>query len=476
MTKPIVYRQPPVAGGSPLTIVVDANVTSGVAPLGVIFDATGTTHADSGIDTFRSIAYSHDFGDSGAGSWTYYGVDSDKNVHRGGPLTAHVYETPGTYTYKVRGLDANGNVDQQEITITVTDPDTVYAGTDTICISTGTDMTGAPAGATQLTNQTSWPAESDNKRYLLRRGDDFSSFGAWSISGRTGVYIGAYGSGAKPIMDRFTGTYSYCRRVDLDMRSSLVGTKGTGTIGEDLGTGSYNVYCRNEWSNGALFAVIGSDGGDTGKARQGVVFYDCSVASTASTYPNNTGYGMYFVAGSYFAFLGWSFNSNLNYHPIRIPRGYKGVFQHCLCAVTNGDSSGNNGYDLFKWHAEGLDNWPADNNFTGLNPASAYGSIEENQFGNGTEAFSEAVTVEPQNDASAEGMEYFMMARNKFLKNFGTDFALGGRYLVARGNFMSSPATGSPNYNTNHHAGSLPPEWLGPYYTSDSDPTFSDPG
>ena len=40
-----------------------ASRTIGVAPLAVHFDATGTTHSDSGVDPFHDLYYMFDFGD-----------------------------------------------------------------------------------------------------------------------------------------------------------------------------------------------------------------------------------------------------------------------------------------------------------------------------------------------------------------------------------------------------------------------------
>ena len=146
-----------VGGGGVITPSVSAARTSGVAPLYVNFDATGTTStlitdADPNVQRARrnqELFYAHDFGDTGAGTWAN-GVQSSGLTSKNagyGPVTGHVFETPGTYT--VTSVITDGvNSETVTNTITVQDPNTVYAGAATICISHSGNFTGAPSGAT----------------------------------------------------------------------------------------------------------------------------------------------------------------------------------------------------------------------------------------------------------------------------------------------------------------------------------------
>ena len=143
---------------SSVTAALSASRTSGPAPLAVFFDATGTTSSDGTVNTWRQVGYSFNFGDSEV-NWSTTG--NSKNVQRGGPLAAHVFESAGTYTVKVCARDSSGgsndgDTDQTSIEITVTDPDTVYSGTSTVCLSISGTFTGAPEGATQSTIS-AWP-------------------------------------------------------------------------------------------------------------------------------------------------------------------------------------------------------------------------------------------------------------------------------------------------------------------------------
>ncbi|MCK5922621.1 MAG: fibronectin type III domain-containing protein, partial [Methylococcales bacterium] len=135
------------------------------APCPIHFDATGTTDSIES-QPFRKLRYDFTFGDPSAGNHIRTG--KPRNTQNGGPLAAHVYDAPGTYTATLLVGD-----DSAQQVITVTDPDTNWSGTDTVCISTSTSMAGCPSGAQQLTNQSTWPSFASNKRYLLRAGQSF---------------------------------------------------------------------------------------------------------------------------------------------------------------------------------------------------------------------------------------------------------------------------------------------------------------
>lgn len=186
-----------------ITINVQTNRVSGVAPLAVFFDAKGTT-ADGVTQPFGDLEYVWNFGDPGSGDWLY-GAKADKeskNVERG-PIAMHVFENPGSYTVELTVKDVNGLTATHQIEITVDDPDVVFAGTNTIAVSTGTDFTGAPPGSDHWTVATisdlSGPAITPNRRILLKRGD------VWPTAnlglGNTGngpIHLGCWGNPSDP--------------------------------------------------------------------------------------------------------------------------------------------------------------------------------------------------------------------------------------------------------------------------------------
>lgn len=181
--------------------------TSGVAPLAVFFDASGTT--DIGVTTrpFHDLEYTWSFGDPSSGTWASGakpGVSSKNSAT--GPVAAHVFETPGTYTVTLTAFDGTSTA-STTTTITVQDPDTVFAGTDTICINaSGSDFTGCPSGADTSTNSNFVTALSANlathKRILFKRGDTFTAAASAAITVDGPGIIGAFGVGAAPVVQK----------------------------------------------------------------------------------------------------------------------------------------------------------------------------------------------------------------------------------------------------------------------------------
>ncbi len=185
-----------------------ASRVTGVAPLAVFFDATGTT-ATTTLLPFHELEYRWHFGDigPGAGTWPTGSRPGVSNrTEATGPVAAHVFETPGTYTVCLTVTDGTNTADGA-VTITVLDPDVVFSGTNTICFSNGSSFTGCPNGARLESSSTDFATvlglAATGKRLLLERG------GLWTASA-SGVVrftgpgtLGAYpvnGAGARPIV------------------------------------------------------------------------------------------------------------------------------------------------------------------------------------------------------------------------------------------------------------------------------------
>ena len=178
--------------------------TSGVAPLLVSFEnsdapaSTGTT-----LSTFHTNEHRWDFGDTNAGSWATSG--KPKNVALG-PVSAHVFETAGTYTVTLTERSADGTVIGSDTeTITVSDPESVYTGTLTTCVNKvgDADFTGCPTGAAQinnddLTTSAVTSAAGNGERLLLKRGSAWSVASVPAFPSSTGTTIGAYGTCTTP--------------------------------------------------------------------------------------------------------------------------------------------------------------------------------------------------------------------------------------------------------------------------------------
>lgn len=168
-----------------------ASRTSGPAPLAVHFDATGTTSTLTTIP-FHEPTYTFEFGDPDSGMWALTGAD--KNSQAGGPLAAHVFDQPGTYTVSVAASFA-GETSTTSVEIEVTDPGAHWPGSATIAVSGAGDFRGAPEGA-EL--RTSLPPSFAGKRVLLRRGEVFSAIGLPGDS--DDVQLAPFGDGPKPVV------------------------------------------------------------------------------------------------------------------------------------------------------------------------------------------------------------------------------------------------------------------------------------
>ena len=212
-----------------------SSTASGVGPFGVMFDAQATTSTHT-TNHFRELDFYWDFGDVGSGDWAY-GNQAHANVKSRnigyGPQAAHVYEGAGTYvaTLYVRAVTAANAVllKMETYSITAQNPTVIYAGTDTIVISRAGNFAGKPDGAQEIQTQ-AWSdakghMETANKRVLLRTGESWTNNSAVSIA--TGVTVGSFGGGAKPIITSTTsGAYGWqvasptIRMMDLDLRGS----------------------------------------------------------------------------------------------------------------------------------------------------------------------------------------------------------------------------------------------------------------
>jgi hypothetical protein len=209
-TGPYVHVTPGVftaaMGGGGLLLRVSA--TSGVAPLGIVVDGEQSSGFASGVNAFHDVLYFFDFGDTDTNVFSYGSrVGESKNKHVGGPVSCYVYETPGTYTVTMWAYDGTRVFGPLTQTITATDPNTVYPGTSTVCVSTSGDFTGAPAGATLVTSGALSTIlntyATNSKRVLFRAGETFTAATSISLGqngGRNDLYIGAFGAGAKPVL------------------------------------------------------------------------------------------------------------------------------------------------------------------------------------------------------------------------------------------------------------------------------------
>lgn len=178
----------------------------GPAPLVVYFDAVDTRSANASYNTFRDFGYHFDFGYDSAnaaiiGNWQYSNRPKANQI--GGPIAAHMYEIPGTYTASVRAQNPQGEYQDKFVTIVVQDANVVYSGTKTILVSnTGATDAAYPSAATYNIAASGVVSFQSDRRYLFKAGENYSSYGVNPLT--SNVYrfqIGTFGTGAKPVVN-----------------------------------------------------------------------------------------------------------------------------------------------------------------------------------------------------------------------------------------------------------------------------------
>lgn len=180
-----------------------------VAPCAVHFDASATSVSDPALHAFTDLEYTWNFGDPLAGNWTIGAAHGPKN-RAVGPIAAHVYERPGLFTVTVTVQAAGVGAASTTRQIEVADPDHVFAGGQTVCVARSDDnWSGCPAGAQQVIASdavNAWDTHGgSNRRVLLRRGDVFDAATPVILAGTGPGQLGAFGSGAKPVLEQGHG-------------------------------------------------------------------------------------------------------------------------------------------------------------------------------------------------------------------------------------------------------------------------------
>jgi Repeat of unknown function (DUF5648) len=456
------------ATGTSRSIVVQLAATrlSGTAPLAVQFDATGTTSSLTSQHPFHHVRYSFSFGDDRGLSWPASGLP--KNSQSGGPLSAHVFDLPGTYQVRVRATDQAGDYSERSITVQVLDPNAVYSGAGTVCVSAAANFSGCPTGASQVTALPS-SATFNGRRVLLRRGE---TFGSISIPhGSQNVQVGAFGTGAKPrVSSIVVGTVrptstAFPRDVSIMDLNILQGFEQFSTMSRlllyrntfDPPTGSLIVAQINIAS--ALGYVVQNNTLSPSQyfqPRELFVVENQIRGNTSNPQMGMAGLGTRFVV------LGNDMGT-AQQHTVRLWAMHKGYIAH---NALRGRSSDGIRHAL-KVHSGGLGDFNDNYGISGSTWASRQIVIGNNRLGDATDNNSWTGVAGPQNNGSdsREGLEDVILENNVFHRgpNTNTEFILMGRRMTSRGNTRADG--GSPNisqYNNSYQL--LPSDWVGPFY------------
>ena len=304
----------PVTVGT-LTLAATTPRATGISPLLVFFDATGTTDSATlggANNVFQDVNFSWNFGDggtSGASTWTYGsnpGVNS-RNAATGA-VAAHLYITSGTDTPYTATVTANDGTNTASCTVAVTayDPSgpNGFPGTATTCVASTTTpiagVGGCPTGAAVAMQANFTSAVSafagNGHRLLFHCGDRFTGDNA-TLSG-VKISVGAYGGCENTITNRpilsdttngnqiigFGSASGDIRISDLNLEGNGSGARGVWDTVFNVGGQIkivYQVTLSNLYANG-----LGQNYGFAQGAQWGVINSVATGAANISMFFN----------------------------------------------------------------------------------------------------------------------------------------------------------------------------------------------
>ena len=439
-----------------------ASRTQGVAPLAVFFDAInvpGVTQPPeiNGRREYADFQYSWNFDDPTSGTWAISGKSKNQ---ADGYVAAHVFETPGTYSVTLHVTDGASVDEWHQVDIIVEDPDTIYAGTATTCVSSTGNFTGCPSGAKQVTTSEFSKVGRymrSGRRILFRRGDSWTTKDVIRLWNNPGpLTIGAYGTCTSPdergicanapliyVKDKkkvVEGLFHYqnlsdsrlmdIHFVDADARRSVAG-----------GNTGLNAILHLRLQSEGFDTPFGSGNWNTGGHDQLAYFdNDFSVSRTNILF---TGSERLMILGNRLRDPGLS-------HVLRVWHAYKGVIAH---NETSGSSStSSSGRHALKLHGPTEDQI-AGSGGSALDNRTRYVIVADNLVGgSGPWPFG----IGPQDNWQNELIQDIVVENNRFYPGWGTQSCCSlavqealnvwASYVTVRNNIFSGE--GSSNYFT----------------------------
>jgi hypothetical protein len=443
---------------------------TGISPLLVFFDSTGTTDTSiRGRTTpFQDVSYTWNFGDAGASgtaAWAY-GANpgrNSKNTATGG-IAAHLYVTPGADTaYTVTATAHDGaNTVSCELEVKAYDPEGLsgFPGKKTTCVSASGKPTpgrqGCPIGARALHTSsfnTALGSLGKRTRVLFKCGETFTGDNAtldgttWSV----GAYGGCEGTQTdRPILrDVGAGGELMVALAAGDGRIADLDLEGNGTSAYAVNTPAgnsrinYQITLYNLYSNGNDSSYSWSQGTQWGIVDSVMTGMKTSIGTFINYNENNpaTWDGNVYNNLDYQALLGNSFdgagatNNGAGRETVRISA--------CrMCVIENNTfKNANNIGAVLKLHNGNTNN--SSSTWTGVYTELI--EISDNWFGGASGA--QIVENAPQNAGDDERLRNIVFERNLLSGSTG---AQGGRQLLvsavnetARDNVFFMPGTQS---------------------------------
>lgn len=326
------------SSASLITPSLTVSRNSGVAPLAVFFDATGTTASAYTTKPLHHIKYRWVVNGVGTETWAY-GVEAGTSMKRvmHGAIAAYCFRTPGTYTVELQASFrlADGSLDYTTLTsgnIVVDDPDVVFAGSATIAVANGSlpvaGVGGVPAEA-QCFNYSTWAqvealSHVSGRRIMLRKGDTWD-VAAYTNSSASNIQYTSYGSGAKPHIRSTVNEHAW-QLLTNTTNWSIAGLQFSQSAGASitpLGTSGSNL---------SRISVIDCDQNGGGGLSVSTVNEYFVENFNGQNFIGGTGrVGLYAEFGQYIALLGCNvYNASNIEHNIRL--------QGCLKIAINNNS------------------------------------------------------------------------------------------------------------------------------------------
>jgi len=488
-----------IAPGAPTLVSALASRTSGVAPLGVFFDAVNKAGVMqppevSGHREFADLHYQWDFGDATSGNWAVSGKSKNSSS---GYAVAHVYETPGTYTANLTVTDLNGLTANYKVEIEVQDPDVIFAGNNTICLSTGSDFTGCPSGALEVTTNNFSNIQdhiAEGKQILLRRGDTWSTADSFALGTAGPLIIGAFGECLAPDLrgicsnaplinstsqgewdaknETYLDDYNHLFRIDHVNNTRIMDLHFVDQNKRDSAiSGGYEMkqLLMLRLKTKSFGAPLGNGHWET-EGHDGVMMVD-NDASQGRDY-------IAYVGSKRLVLMGNRFDDASVSHVVRVWHAHKGYIAHNeISGASTTSTRGRHALKLHSPYEQELVGASSNlNPWTGTEiPAAAllgtrtrYVVISDNIFGAAGPA---PVSIGPQDDSHDERLMDIVVEKNRFFPAYGTisccstavasGISVSSRYVTVRNNIFNGDGSGKYYTAIDIHKRGIEPAPLG---------------
>lgn len=378
----------------------------------------------TGRRDYADFRYEWDFGDPASGDWPTSSLPRNRDF---GYVAGHVYEAPGTYTVTLQVTTTAGATVEYTEQIDVADPEAVYAGVRTACVSTGTDFAGCPPGAQHVTTTdvASFAAfVGSQRRVLLRRGDAWLwPVGAPLVLTTEGPFtLGAFGPCVNP------------DRLGICANAPVLDASGPGTSADEaivlyhardirildlafLCTGDRAAIGGVTEMHQVLFLRLRSRGFNTPVGNSHWETEDFDQLALVSSDLAEAGSNVVYIGGTRLGLLGNVLRDAGESHVVRLWQAYRAVVGHN--EVSGSSVSGTSGRHALKLHGPSED-VIASTEGNQLDNRTQHVIVHDNVFGSSGPW---PAAIGPQDSGRDERLSDIIFERNRLYPSYGTQSA-----------------------------------------------------